>query len=155
MMQKFSSKIDPWIHLVILGVFGFAVVSLLHGYRAEPESGGATKAGIVFSGIVIIFIGLLVRTTNYVFNGTTLTVWYGPVSWKIEVDTIRRVKSTRTFASAPAWSMDRLEIDYDGGHSLVISPADKRGFLAALVARAPQTTFENLDEYEDVRHTRV
>ena len=146
---------DAWILLAIVGVFGVVIVSGFHAFRTDPEFDGAAKAAIVFTCIVLIFIGLLVGTTTYVFDGTTLTVWYGPVSWKIEVDTIRRVKSTRTFASAPAWSMDRLAIDYDGGHSLIISPADKRGFLAALVARAPQTTFENLDEYGDVRHTTV
>jgi hypothetical protein len=41
---------------------------------------------------------------------------------------------------APALSLDRLRIDYGDGRSLMISPADKQGFLcdfAARRARAP------------------
>jgi hypothetical protein len=45
------------------------------------------------------------------------------------------VESTRNPASSPALSLDRLLIRYGGGSEIMVSPADKAGFMAAIKKR--------------------
>jgi hypothetical protein len=39
---------------------------------------------------------------------------------------------SRSPFSSPALSLDRLQIDYGAGKSILISPADKEGFIEAI-----------------------
>jgi hypothetical protein len=51
---------------------------------------------------------------------------------KINISDISKIEDTRSILSAPALSMDRMEIFYNKFDSIVISPADKAGFVATL-----------------------
>lgn len=45
---------------------------------------------------------------------------------------------------APAMSLDRIEIRTDRGLWLMVSPADKPGFIAAIRAQVPDVKLEGL-----------
>ncbi|MFC3199468.1 PH domain-containing protein [Parapedobacter deserti] len=49
-----------------------------------------------------------------------------------------QIEETRTLISAPAPSLDRLEIFYNKFDSIVISPKDKQGFIADLLKLNPE-----------------
>nr|WP_294946229.1 PH domain-containing protein [uncultured Mucilaginibacter sp.] len=51
---------------------------------------------------------------------------------KVVIGSITKIEDTRSILSAPALSMDRMEIFYNKSDSIVISPADKAGFVAEL-----------------------
>jgi len=45
---------------------------------------------------------------------------------------IHSVESSKSVLSSPALSSDRLEIFYGKGKRILISPADREGFIAAI-----------------------
>jgi hypothetical protein len=132
---EFRSRIDPLVAgLVvapIVGVIGLIVQRAI--VRGQLPS-VVTVASLVFS------IGLLAwmfATTKYRFVERDLVVRAGPLRVTVPIDTIRRVTRTRSVLSAPALSLQRLEIVYGKHGVVVISPKDEGRFLAALHERAP------------------
>ena len=145
--MHFRSKIDIWL-AVLLGAFvvGGPILAM-----SVAPAGQLTATSIAIVGGVSIGSGLLLiwiyRSTFYTIEGNTLHVRSMGMSWDIDATTIRRVSATRSPLSAPALSLDRMEIEYGRFGSVVISPEAKREFICAIAERAPQATFEGLDEF--------
>jgi hypothetical protein len=74
----------------------------------------------------------LLKTTCYTLEPTRLLVRSGPFSWNVPLAGIHSITPTRNPLSSPALSLDRLCIEYGKHGSLMISPADKQGFLREL-----------------------
>jgi hypothetical protein len=129
----FRSKVDFWLVAVIVGipivVLGFFV-----------EGFGVTNWGIDLAASLIV-VGLLAfctwiyATTRYTITAKNLLVKAGPFSWVIPISDVTRIEPTRNPASSPALSLDRLTIHYGFGNELMVSPADKQGFMIALKKR--------------------
>lgn len=77
----------------------------------------------------------LVRTTVYVLSADRLDVRSGPFRWKVPLHEIRKISPSRNILSSPAFSLDRLRIDYGRGKFILISPAEREAFLRDLEAR--------------------
>jgi len=58
---------------------------------------------------------------------------------------IRRLTRTRGVLSAPALSLQRLEVQYGRHSAVMISPNDESGFLDALRSRAPQAELPGVE----------
>jgi hypothetical protein len=80
----------------------------------------------------------VVLSTYYEFQDDVLVAHSGPFRWRIALGEISGVRESDSVRSGPALSMDRLEITYGRGRVLLVSLADKTGFLAMLRGRAPQ-----------------
>ncbi|MFD0764277.1 PH domain-containing protein [Mucilaginibacter lutimaris] len=80
----------------------------------------------------VIFLPLL--NTRYTITvDNTLKVKCGFfVNLTIPIESIRKITSTKTILSAPALSFDRYEIFYNKFDSVVISPVNKKEFIADL-----------------------
>ena len=63
---------------------------------------------------------------------------------RFDVKNAVSVRPTRSILSAPAASLDRLEVKFKKGQPLVVSPRDKQGFVAALKAVNPGIKVEGL-----------
>ena len=61
-----------------------------------------------------------------------LRVVSGPFRWRVPIADIQSVTPTRSLWSAPALSLDRLRINYGNGRCILVSPADKQGFMEAI-----------------------
>ncbi len=126
----FRSAVDGWFTLVIAGSAVIIAVSVLPLLRTgEPAQ--------VLVGLLITALGLglpvwLLLTTRYIIDGSVLEVRSGPFRWRIIRRQITAVRASRSMLSAPALSLDRLEIRYGNGQSLLVSPADREGFLRCL-----------------------
>ncbi|BDY04677.1 PH domain-containing protein [Ferrimonas sp. YFM] len=127
MDMTFRSKIDTWLLVVLL----VAIAGSLYG-AAEAVR---IDSGWVIAGVLIITAGLLVWllvSTKYVVSDEMLRVQAGPFSWQINIESIRSVRETRNPLSSPALSLDRLEISYGAGQTIMVSPTDKERFLKAI-----------------------
>ena len=133
--QVFRSRIDPLLAaLVIVPVLvACGVVLQRAAARGQPPS-GVTLATLVLS---VGLVAWIFTTTSYRFVDHDLLVQSGPMRVRVPVAQIRRVTRTRSVLSAPALSLQRLEIEYDTHRFVVISPKDEAGFLAALKVNAP------------------
>ena len=62
----------------------------------------------------------------------------------IPLKDITHIIPTNSMLSAPALSLDRIEIRYEGGN-IVISPKDKEGFYRAIQERVPALEIDGDD----------
>lgn len=144
---RFRSKIDLWLVAIL-------VIALLMPLYLTFTARGADKGTqlsplemVLMFGLPWVLIVWFYASTEYEVTATELLVRSGPVRKTIPLDTLSRIRPSNSIMSAPALSIDRLELQYNKFDEILISPADKRGFLAAIVARAPQVTLERLDEF--------
>lgn len=132
--RTFGSAVDAW--LAVLLVLVAALVPVLLG-AALLAGDAVTAAGLASSALLIaaIVVGL-VWPVHYTCAAELLIVRSGLVRYRIPYREIRSVAPSRALWSSPALSLDRLRIDY-GTRWLLISPRDRRAFLAELRLRAP------------------
>ena len=126
----FRSKVDLWLLLLIVAVPIVALDFLLDGTGISD-----TGANLIIALTVVLALCLfawLYFTTRYTITAEALFVKSGPYTWVISLREITSIEPTRSPASAPALSLDRLLIRYGGDSELIVSPADKRGFVAAI-----------------------
>ena len=72
-------------------------------------------------------------------DGNSLIIKSGfLVSKEININRIKNISETHNPLSAPAASLDRLEMAYDEYGSILISPQDKLGFLDYITRLNPQ-----------------
>ena len=86
---------------------------------------------IVAALAIIALIGSILIGTHYTVEGNTLRIACGPFRKKVPLDAIESIEPTRNPLSSPALSLDRLLIRY-GPRRIMVSPADKAGFLKAI-----------------------
>ncbi|MDZ7639876.1 MAG: PH domain-containing protein [Bryobacterales bacterium] len=79
---------------------------------------------------------------EYSFEKKLLVVRSGLLRVRIPLLAITLVSPSRSLASAPAWSLDRLEIRYGRTQRVVISPKEKAAFVGELEQRAPHLVRE-------------
>jgi len=130
----FPSKRDVWLGLLIWGLVLLAAVPAL----LKPG-----KGQLIIMGAVVLFIGWIWFGTGYEISDDELKIRCGPFRQRIPLQEIKEIKKTRSPLSSPACSLDRMEIKYGKSKRLMISPADKEGFIKMLTGRVPQI---HLDE---------
>jgi hypothetical protein len=131
----FPSKVDRWIVALMIVPLGISAVVMGSALRANPP----LPAVFLMVGIEILVLALIVgtvRSTRYEVTDREVIVRSPPFRWRIEIESIESIRPSRSPASSPALSLDRLEIRYGGGRILLVSPKDREGFLAAVVARS-------------------
>jgi hypothetical protein len=89
------------------------------------------------------FVVWVFRATYYVITADALIVQAGPIRRTVPLQSIQRLRATRNPLSAPALSLDRIEVTY-GSRRLLVSPQDKRGFVNAVMKRAPAVVLDGL-----------
>lgn len=89
--------------------------------------------GLLILLLLAFFILHLFLNTNYRIDRKTLIIKCGFIYRnKIEIDRIKKISSTKSILSAPALSLDRLEIFYQKYDSVVVSPENKISFIEDL-----------------------
>jgi hypothetical protein len=129
-MTTFKSKIGLELVVPIGIVLGFVLVMGL-------VSGPAWVA-VIIAGILFLFIGYLFLSTRYLVQDHFLIIQVGFLyQKKIDILSIKRVRPSRNPLSAPATSLDRLEIRHGKSGFELISPKDKNGFIQLLKSINP------------------
>ncbi len=129
--KVFRSKMDWWIRVllgfVVVGLFVACGTVILEG--ADPVETTITILTCIAS---LALVGWVVVGTVYTVDRGVLIVRAGPFRWKVPLDQITAVEATRSPISSPALSLDRLRIHYGKRRRIMVSPADKAGFLKAI-----------------------
>jgi len=131
----FPSKIDRWLLALIAAPLGVSVAVVISALLTHPP----LEAVLIMVGVealVLGFISWTFRSTRYLVTDREVIVRSGPFRWRIEIDKIESIVPSRSPISSPAMSLDRLQIRYSRGRSLLVSPEDRIGFLEAVVARS-------------------
>jgi hypothetical protein len=138
--MTYNSKKDWWLFgLVWVVVLGLLAVGLFNLFM--PSGNPAFGRELMRAGFgALLAVLLTTYPLNYEITETELVARSGLLRWRVPLADIQEVRPTRSAASAPAWSLDRLRIGYlKGGRSraLLVSPSDKRAFMRDLAAAAP------------------
>ena len=105
------------------------VAIILAGAATILILNGAWSAVIVVSGVIAL-TSIIFSKTYYTINGEILKIRSGFLYRKnIDIKSIRKISETGNPLSAPAISLDRLEIEYNKFDSVLISPARKKDFI--------------------------
>jgi len=137
MTIRFRSKVDALLMVPL--AFGASVPALLATRNAI--SGGPVLASVIMPLLIVTLISWLL-VISYAVTDDEVIVYRGPFRSRLPLDRITTLRATRQVWSAPALSLDRIEIRTDRGAWLVVSPADKAGFIAAIRARVPDVHLE-------------
>ena len=132
----FTSKIDFWLAFLILGSSLLLVLVPVWEWMYNNSS----IKRIIFISLFTIPTALLLLVLffniKYTLTADTLLVKNGFSTQSISLEDITHITPTSSTLSAPALSLDRIEIRYEGG-SIVISPKDKDRFYHAIQERVP------------------
>jgi hypothetical protein len=129
--QIFKSKVDGWIVILfaLLVLIDIAIIVNVAALSVDPLV--TTITVLLCVGAILLLLALGMRTYYAVDKGT-LRIVSGPFSWNIAIEEISSVTSTRSLLSGPALSLDRLLVRYGKRGRILVSPANKQGFLRAL-----------------------
>ena len=123
-MKIYKSKIDWWLIILILILFGYPIVD---GILSKEY-----VLSLVFGLILIIFF-FLSKTIQYKIDGENLVIW----KTKIDIKTIRKIYRTNTPLSSPAMSLDRIAIVYNKFDEVLLSPEERDEFINELLKINP------------------
>jgi hypothetical protein len=128
-MTTYKSKISPGIYISI-AVLPSAVACFMIAVNFWPN--------VILIVLIAAFIAHMTLTTYYQVDGTNLIIKCGFFySSNVNITTIRKIRETRNPLSAPATSLDRLEIMYNKYDVVMISPKEKQAFIQQLTNLNP------------------
>ncbi|MCP4323322.1 MAG: PH domain-containing protein [Alteromonadales bacterium] len=126
-MKVYKSKVDLWLILILtfsIGLCAWEAWGLI-----------ANSSFVLASFLFVIGVGLplwLLIGTKYIVADNELKIVCGPFRWKIEISSITKVTNSRSLSSSPALSLDRLEIEFESGKRVLVSPKNRGDFLVAI-----------------------
>lgn len=132
--MRFPSKKDLWLTLIIWGSIIICTIPIF------------TEQDLVLTLIMVpidIFLIWLWFTTEYIIDGDFLLIKYGPFKNKVPIMEISKIRGTKNPLSAPALSMDRLEITYGRYDLALVSPKEKQLFTEKLLEINPHIEVES------------
>ena len=133
MPAVYKSKIDTWLFITLAVSMVISLgASVLIIWCAPVVAWWALPINLLLG------VGLpiwLLTSTRYVLEPERLTIHSGPFTWQVSLSEITKMYATRNPLSSPALSLDRLCLEYGGGKSIMISPANKEQFIQDLEQR--------------------
>lgn len=134
----FVSAVDWWLGALLVALPLAAVGVLI--WTVLSGTGEVLVALITLLAVVALYVGL-VMPVRYAITQELLVVRFGLVRQRLPLAQIVSVKPSRNPLSSPALSLNRLCIRYGPGlwRFVLVSPADRDGFLELLADRAGLT----------------
>ena len=140
----FTSKIDFWLAFLILGSSLLLILVPVWEWMYNNSSIKRILFISLFTMPGAILLLLIFFNVKYSLSDDELFVKNGFSTQSIPLKDIIYIIPTNSMLSAPALSLDRIEIKYKGG-SIVISPKDKEGFYRAIQERVPALEIDGDD----------
>lgn len=81
--------------------------------------------------------------TGYTIKENYLKIQYGPFKRKIKIDEIHSIRETKNPFTAPALSMDKIEINYAKYNTIEISPKNKVELVCQLRKQNSNIVIDN------------
>ena len=126
--MTYPSKVDSWIGIVL------ALVPA--GLLLEAVFLRSLLVGVLAAFVLVVY-GLVAFPTNYALSPDALKIRSGVIRTSIPYQEIDQVRASRSWLSAPALSLDRLQITYGSSRTTLVSPRDQAAFLQDLSAQVP------------------
>lgn len=134
-MNSFKSKFGYSVFVFLLFVFSLIIILSVD----ESDSFKSMLILLIlFSLIILLFLYMNFSTRYTIDKRDQLNIRMGVLYDKtIAINSIRKVRRTRSLLSSPAPSLDRLELSYGKFNQLLISPKDQAKFVKVLIELNP------------------
>lgn len=130
MEKKFPSKIGFLIVIPISFLILMPIVLIYKNSFFWPP--------VLLSFVAFAFMAHLLLSTHYIVKDRNLKIKSGFIyNLNIQISTIRKINESNSVLSAPASSLDRLEIIYNKYDSVLISPKEKTEFIKTMLEINP------------------
>ncbi|BAK14748.1 hypothetical protein SSIL_0325 [Solibacillus silvestris StLB046] len=131
----FKSKVDIWMAFIFILV----PISMLYGVITEPSA-----VLLLVTAFIIVLLCILFFGTKYVIEADELIIYGGIYKKRIPIKQIRSLRPSKNPLSAPAMSIDRIEITFDPHIQVIlISPKEKELFVKKLLEINPNITLKS------------
>lgn len=139
-MVFYSKKGRFIVILNLLVVLVNLLPIILQLFNRQPPS----MVPSIAVGIVLLFLIWTLISTRYEIRGDGLLIVRSTfLRWRIPISSIRTLRKTRNPMSAPALSLDRLEIVYEGcGGFILVSPQQEERFVQLLREQNPHIIWQ-------------
>lgn len=129
----FPSKKDKWLTIVIWGI-------ALLGFLTPLIKAQLTAA------LIMLLLGLFLLwfwfKTGYEIEGEKIKIHYGPIRQTIKINEIEVIIKSKAPLTAPALSMDRIQIRCGKYDIFSISPVDQDQFIKAITEINPDISLD-------------
>jgi hypothetical protein len=129
----FPSKKDKWLTILIWAV-------ALMGFMTPLLKGQLTAAGIML--LLGSFLLWFWFKTGYKIEHDKIRIYYGPIRQTVKINEIQVIVKSKAPLTAPALSMDRIQIRCGKYDVTSISPEDQRRFLDTLTDLNPEISLD-------------
>ncbi|MFC7321507.1 PH domain-containing protein [Halobacillus campisalis] len=129
-------------------MFGGIILFILTMYiiGGEPEGWQLIRynsiPGYIVSGLIIGLLLWIWFRTGYTIEKGKVHISYGPFRKSISIEKIKKLGKTRNPFTAPALSIDRLDILYGDHQTIQVSPKHEAEFIRLLTEENPHTYIE-------------
>lgn len=142
----FPTKKDIWFFLIIWGLILFIISIYIFG--GEPVGWQL----ITYKSVPGYILGVSILTlllwiwfgTGYQVEGKLLRLKFGPFKSKVHINEIKKISRTKSPFTAPALSVDRLEILYGKYDVINISPQNESELIHSLLAVNPNIQIDKI-----------
>jgi hypothetical protein len=145
----FPSKKDIWFFLIIWGAI--IVTNFLPLIGGEPTGtqfiSSESAIGRIFMIIITIPLIWIWFRTGYMIEDAKIRVKFGPIRWTIKINDIKKINKVKHPFTAPALSVNRLELLYGTFGVICLSPKNERKFIELLLMENPQIQLEEKLKY--------
>ncbi len=140
--MKYQSKKDAWVLLVVWTAILFPLSFGLLAIHVESEQGMVVGGWIslIVGSIFALSLALLSFPLYYQITPDALHIRSGLLKQEIPLSSIQAIFPTRNPFTAAAWSLDRLQVNYQADSKprfALIAPQDKDEFLSELIKHDP------------------
>lgn len=131
----FKSKVDIWMAIIFI----FVPISMIYGVITEPSA-----VLLLVTAFIIVLLCILFFGTKYAIEKEELIVYGGIYKKRIPIKQIRSLRPSKNPLSAPAMSIDRIEITFDPHIQVIlISPKERELFVKKLLEINPSITLKS------------
>lgn len=133
-MITYKSAVSAGIILPVIIIFSIVLITAIISH---------TWGLLAFILLTSAFAFYTIYSVAYQLDGDELTIRCGILFKRtLSVQSIRSIRPTRNPLSAPAASLDRLEISFNKFDTILVSPKDKEGFIGQLRAVNPNIEYQ-------------
>ena len=116
-----------------IGIGIVIFIALILGLSSYLMIKDGVWIGLLINVLVVVFIAYIFLQTYYIIDEGILKVKCAFfINKSFEISRVTKVTETNNPLSAPAASLDRLEIVFDNHESVIISPKQKNDFILQL-----------------------
>jgi len=124
-MRVYKSEVDLWFKILTASILILPILFM-------PFGGLVIWPAVLICAATAAFMVWLCLATKYEITEDALIIYGGVFKVNIRKSDITSIRESRSIISSPAFSLDRLEIQYEAGKMILISPKNRAEFLENL-----------------------